>query len=172
VPHEQQRMRGHGALLAACDSTLRVEKLSTTRAATLEKSNDAAEGAKLAFTLASIELHRDADTGQVTTAPVVEAVDATSEEPSPTRKLSDRQRVALEVLADSTIEKGEKPPADFGLPNGLLAVKIADWRAEIYRRGIIDRDAPNPREDFKRVKIALAARHLIGERDGLVWRVK
>ena len=92
VPHEQQRMRGHGALLAACDATLRVEKLSTVRIATLEKANDAIEGAKLAFTLASVELHRDPETGQITSAPVVEAAD-TSEAPSPTRKLSQRQRL-------------------------------------------------------------------------------
>jgi hypothetical protein len=32
------------------------------------------------------------------------------------------------------------------------------------------REAPNPRADFKRVRQSLAARHLIGERDGLVWK--
>jgi RecA-family ATPase len=37
VPHDQNRMRGHGALLAACDTTLRIEG-GELRTATVEKN--------------------------------------------------------------------------------------------------------------------------------------
>ena len=43
-------------------------------------------------------------------------------------------------------------------------------RDELYSRGVLDRDAKSPREDFRRVKNSLQARKLIGERNGVVWR--
>ena len=51
------------------------------------------------------------------------------------------------------------------------AVKVATWREALFSRGVLDREAKNPREDFARIKRALLARHLAGERDGLVWAV-
>jgi hypothetical protein len=39
----------------------------------------------------------------------------------------------------------------------------------LYSRGVIDRDAKNPREDLRRLKSSLHTKRLIGERDGLVW---
>lgn len=174
VPHEQTRMRGHGALLAACDTTIRVQELSAARVAVLEKSNDTIEGAKLAFSLESVLLHRDENTCEETTAPIIVPRDGAVPEAqaSAARKLSDRQKLALDALADCAVEQGAAPPAAFGLPNGLRCVKVTEWREEVFRKGVIDRDAANPREDFKRVKNALAARHLIGERDGFVWRAR
>ena len=46
------------------------------------------------------------------------------------------------------------------------------WRAELFSKGVLDRQARNPREDFRRVKIDLQARHRIGERDGFIWLAK
>jgi hypothetical protein len=172
VPHKANRMRGHGALLAACDATLRVEKLSASRTATLEKSNDATEGAKVTFTLSSIELYRDTDTGQITTAPVVEAADAAASEAPPTRKLSDRQRLALDALANCILDHGEPSPPKFELPAGIKVVAVDAWRTELFSRGVLNPQAKNPREDFRRVKDSLQARHLVGERDGFVWSAK
>jgi hypothetical protein len=57
LPHDQNRMRGHGALLAACDTTLRIEG-GTLRTATIEKTNDGAEGERIAFAIESVELGR------------------------------------------------------------------------------------------------------------------
>ena len=75
VPHDQQRMRGHGALLAACDVTVHVENTGAFRTARVDKTNDGADGESLAFTFATVELHRDLDTGQLTEAPIVQPVD-------------------------------------------------------------------------------------------------
>jgi hypothetical protein len=87
------------------------------------------------------------------------------------RKLSDRQRLALTALTDCANDRGRAPPADFGLPAGLLAVEVSEWREEMFRCGALDKEAKNPRSDFQRVKLSLQARHLIGARDNLVWAV-
>ena len=75
VPHGQDRMRGHGVLLAAMDTTIHVENKGAVRTATVAKTNDGAEGECLAFTLRSIELHTDPVTARITTAPIVEPVE-------------------------------------------------------------------------------------------------
>jgi hypothetical protein len=36
------------------------------------------------------------------------------------------------------------------------------WREELYRKGVLDRDAKSPREEFKRVRQQLQARGRIG----------
>ena len=86
------------------------------------------------------------------------------------RRLSDRQGLALDALAECAADRGNAPPANFGLPAGLLAVNISSWREELFSRGVLDRDAASPHEDLKRVKNSLHARRLIGIRDDLVWR--
>jgi hypothetical protein len=56
----------------------------------------------------------------------------------------------------------------------VVSVEVApvdDWRERLLQVGIIDRSASNPRADFKRLKHGLQARHLIAQRDGLVWSV-
>jgi AAA domain len=85
-----------------------------------------------------------------------------------TMKMSPRLRLALEALANC---RSKLPPPDFGLPAGLQVVSIDEWRDEIYARGILDRNAKNPREEFKRIKLGLADRKQIGIRNDLVWCV-
>jgi hypothetical protein len=89
--------------------------------------------------------------------------------PAPARKLSDRQKIALDALAECSAEPA---PASLELPAGTMVVKIADWRAELVSRGAIDPEASNPREDFKRIRTSLQARALIGERDGSIWSTR
>jgi hypothetical protein len=76
VPYGQDRMRGHGALLGAMDTTIHVANNGGVRTATVDKTNDGDEGERLAFTLKSIELYTDPETGQKTAAPIVEAVES------------------------------------------------------------------------------------------------
>jgi hypothetical protein len=54
------RMRGHGCLLGACDTTISLERLDDSiRTATTDKNNDGPTGERLAFFLKSVELYRD-----------------------------------------------------------------------------------------------------------------
>jgi RecA-family ATPase len=50
MPHEAARMRGHGSLLGAMDTTVFVEKSNGRRTATVIKANDSDEGQSVAFT--------------------------------------------------------------------------------------------------------------------------
>lgn len=70
-----ERMRGHGALLGAMDTTIHVEKLAGgLRCATVVKANDSEEGERVTFGLESVVIGIE-DEGQETTAPVVVPVD-------------------------------------------------------------------------------------------------
>jgi AAA domain-containing protein len=124
VPHEQNRMRGHGALLAACDTTIRIEKNGSIRTATIEKNNDGEEGAQIAFNLESFELGKDPETDEPTTAPIVRPAEA----PSPaTRqpKLTKNQQTMFAILHDA----GER-----GLPTEEWNERIRDAGIGVRRR--------------------------------------
>lgn len=159
-----ERLRGHGALLGALDTTINVEKLSSgLRTATVIKANDSEEGERIAFTLDSVTI------GPETTAPVVVPFDGEPPQKAPSRKLAPRYKLALENLTDLIADKGKPAPTAFGLPGNVRAVSVTDWRDELFARGVLDNDAANPREDFRRIKEKLQARHHIAERDALVW---
>jgi len=88
-------MRGHGALLGACDSTLHVEKLTDdVRSATLIKANDNEEGEQVTFSLESITI------GPETTAPVVVAADM-PEVVGAEAKLTKNQQMMYSILHDA-----------------------------------------------------------------------
>jgi hypothetical protein len=163
-----ERLRGHGALLGALDTTVHVTKAGTVRTATVAKANDSEEGERIAFTLDSVVIGRDGETD--TTAPIVVPVEGSAAAaPQKTRKLSDRNKLALAALAETVLNCGKPAPASFQLPLGIRIVAADDWREELFRRGVIERSAPNPRQDFKRIREALAARNRIGQREGYVW---
>ena len=75
------------------------------------------------------------------------------------------------ALTECTLKSGQNPPVELALPTGIKVVQIADWQAETYRRNALDRQAANPREDFKRLCNSLQVRGAIGPIDELVWRV-
>ena len=51
-----------------------------------------------------------------------------------------------------------------------MVVQLNAWREELYRKGVLERDAKSPREEFKRVRNRLHARSLIGVNGELVWK--
>ena len=57
------------------------------------------------------------------------------------------------------------------MPAYILAHSIDAWRDELYRRGVLKRDASNLSAEFKWLTDQLKARHLIAERDKLIWLV-
>src|SRR5207237_1377821 len=164
MPHDGDRMRGHGALLGAMDTTLHVEKSASGRTAKVVKANDSEEGETIAFDLESVEIGEDG-----TTAPVVVPLDALSVRPAPSRKLTSRQKLALEALAETVLTRGQPAPPAFGLPATINIVPIESWRDEMQRRDVIESTDANPRATFKRFKEGLAARGLMGIREGSVW---
>jgi hypothetical protein len=111
----------------------------------------------------------DAD-GDPITSLVVLPVEGPIQRRAVTRKLTDRQRLALAALDECAASSGKPAPASLELPARTVVVQLNDWRDELYLRGVLDRDAKNPREEFKRVRMQLQARALIGVNGGLVWK--
>jgi len=98
-----ERLRGHGALLGAMDTTVHVERLSDDmRSATVIKANDSEEGERVAFTLESVTI------GPETTAPVVVEQDADkARKPSKGAPLRPRAKLALDALTETTLAHGQ-----------------------------------------------------------------
>jgi hypothetical protein len=87
-----ERLRGHGALLGAMDTTVHVAKSGGLRTATVIKSNDAEEGESIAFTLESIII------GEDTTAPVVIPADTVTHTKPDEPKLTKNQQTMFSLL--------------------------------------------------------------------------
>jgi hypothetical protein len=168
IPQDgSQRLRGHGALLGAIDTSIGVEKHAEQRTATVDKANDSEEGERITFTLESIEI---ADDG--TTAPIVvpSSRDPRADAARPARRLPDRSKAALDVLNDLCID-GKPLPPGYGLPDGIRAVPVVTWRDQLTERGVIGGDDKNPRATFDRIKTQLLARQMVGERNAQIWAV-
>jgi hypothetical protein len=144
VPHEQNRMRGHGLALAAMDTTIRIEKNGTLRTATVEKNNDGEEGECIAFTLESFELGKDPETGEPTIALIVKAATAPS---CPTAtieaRLSKNQRTMFSILHDA----------------GAHGLPLEDWNERTKAAGV----GVNRRADLYDIRSALKAKNLVRE---------
>jgi AAA domain len=128
---------------------------------TCAKQKDGNDGWSRDFTMVKVDL------GDGKSSLVVESV--TDSEGKSSSDISPRQARALDALDEVVLSHGEPPPLDI---KGVRAVAIDCWRDELFARGILDRDAKNPRTDFKRLKDQLANRFFIAERNGLVWRAK
>jgi AAA domain-containing protein len=115
MPHEGERMRGHGALLGAMDTTLHVVKTAGERTATVVKANDSEEGERVSFQLESVVVGEDG-----TTAPVVVPVLEPKAPTAPEAKLNDNQEAMLRLLRDA----------------GARGLSTDDWNARARDTGI------------------------------------
>jgi hypothetical protein len=140
VPHDQNRMRGHGALLAACDTTLRIESNGDLRTATVEKTNDGAEGERVSFAIETVELGQDMETGDVTSAPVVrpaEVPKAVARAP----KLRANQQTMYTLLrsagqAGLNVEEWNKRAKDIGIGIKRPA-DLYDFRDQLMAKQLV-----------------------------------
>jgi hypothetical protein len=164
------RPRGHTSLTSAADAQLAVNRDSADNVVvTLEHAKDGPEGDTTASPLEAIEVGTDED-GDLITSCVVLPVEGQTIRSHADRRLSDRQRLALVALDECSIGHGEPAPPSLGLPANTNTVTLAAWREELFTRGVIEREAKNPREDFRRVRNSLQARKLIGVHGELVWK--
>jgi AAA domain len=166
------RPRGHTSLTGTVDAQLAVKRDAAGNiVVTVECMKDGPEGEVIASRLERVELGTDEDGDPITSCVVVPVDDdqLRAAHTLSNRRLSDRQRLALDALNEAALSSGKSAPSEWQLPAGILIVGTDRWREELTRRGVIERDASNPRQDFKRLRQALAARKLIGDRDDFVW---
>ena len=160
------RLRGHGALLGAMDTTISVVKQADgVRTATVAKSNDSEEGEGVAFILDSVEIGEDAD-GNVTTAPVVVPVEGgPRRQPPKSGRLPKAAQIALRALTEALGEQGQPAPASNHIPHGIKVVTVSAWRQQAYRRGISTSEEERAKQQaFKR-----ASEYLIGAGRVAAW---
>jgi hypothetical protein len=169
-----QKLRGHTALLAACDTTILVSKAGQYHRAEVMKANDAEEGVAFTFDLESIELGTNQD-GKVTTAPVVIPVEmdaSTAGAADRKAKLSPAQQIALKALGNALGDEGKVLPANNYIPPNTATVSVETWRRYAYSAGISDADNPEARKKaFQRVREALMGKGRVWEHEGQAWIV-
>jgi AAA domain len=163
-------LRGGSAWRAGADVVLSVlcdrNELTgevSNRQLALAKARDGIEGPIAPFDLTFAELGKDGD------EPFGTLIVQPSERPTKraSKSLTAEMKLALTALANCD---SIKPPPDFPAADGILLVDIKRWRAELFSRGILDKDAANPRQDFKRLKDKLQVLNEIGVHDGYVWK--
>jgi hypothetical protein len=163
---EGSRPRGHTSLTGAVDAQIAVKRDAAGNVvATVEWMKDGLEGAVIVSRFEVVEVGTDTD-GDAITSCIMVPSDGNSDSTTTKRKLSTRDKLALEALANCNAQPA---PVGLKLPAGQVVVSVDQWREEMFARGILDRKASNPRTDFKRVKESLQVKHLIGIRDDMVW---
>jgi hypothetical protein len=167
-PQEKERMRGHGALLAAVDTTIHVTENATGRLAEVVKSSDHEEGQRIAFGLKSVTVDHD-EHGDPVAAPVAIEQELPVGQ-SKKAKLSASSKVALNALCYAILEVGAEPPASNHIPPRTKAVTVEQWRIYAYRLGISQSEEPRARQQaFDRASKALLAANAIGIWEPHVW---
>jgi type III secretion system FlhB-like substrate exporter len=148
MPHDADRMRGHGSLLGAADTTILVRNSGGLRSATIEKANDAEEGKRLTFTLESVPVGEDG-----TTAPIIAPADAhtAQDTPSPADFLKGNKLTMYQILFKA----------------GTAGLTQDQWYAEAREHGI----GVTRRSTLSNTKLALEVDHYVRESGGR-WFVK
>ncbi|PSO25197.1 AAA family ATPase [Bradyrhizobium sp. MOS002] len=161
------RMRGHGALLAAVDTTVHVEKAGDARTATVMKANDAEEGQRITFRLESVQVA--CVDGVETSAPVVVPVEGIGTKAAKQANLSNAARITLDALHDAVNEEGVAAPPSNIIPGSVRVVSEAQWRRYAYARGISGGGERANQKAFKTSYEVLLARKLVGCWEGQYW---
>ena len=167
-PAEKERMRGHGALLGAVDTTIHVTKPATGRLAEVIKSSDHEEGQRIAFSLKSVTISQD-EHGDAVTAPVV-VEQVLPFAPSKKAALPAAAKVAINALQEAIDDLGAIPPVSIHIPPMRKAATMDQWREYAYRLGISGSEEPRARQQaFDRAMKALQAAGAIGIWEPHVW---
>lgn len=164
---EGRGARGHSLLRAATDTEIEVSKTDHYHVATVTKQRDHMTGEVFGFRLQPVEIGQD-EAGVITSCVVVPS-DTAPRNTAPTRRLSDRNKLALSVLTEVLLKSGQPAPALFQLPTSIQATTLEQWKDELFSRGVLDHSDKNPRQTFKRIQEVLAVHNHIGIQDGLVW---
>jgi hypothetical protein len=164
------RPRGHTSLTGAVEAQLAVRRDQACNIIVkVEWMKDGPEGEEVVSSLKVVDVGQDSDGEPITSCVVQPSDAAVVPQTRPGKRLNDKHKLALNALTECLLTASQPAPVAFQLPAGIRVTAVDRWRDELRSSGVIDQEAANPREDFRRIKNALKARNLLGERDGLIW---
>jgi hypothetical protein len=168
----KERMRGHGALLGAVDTTIHVVDKDGMRLAEVVKSSDHEEGQRIAFTLKPVIIDQDDGYGDPVTAPVVveDQAPTTAKAAKRAVRVPKNATVALNALRDAVADLGQRV-ANTHVPAAVQVVTLDQWRNYSYRRGLGGEEAKSRQKAFARAAEHLAASGLVGIWEPYAWPV-
>jgi hypothetical protein len=170
--------RGSNSSIGAVDVLWRVEPKDkggdkvTTSVAEVEEMKDGPSGANWTFHLREMVLREGIGGMSALTTGYIEV----EGEPSYSKSKANPGRaskhaLALDALDEALATFGQPLPGSFKMSGDIRGVDVDKWKDELFTRGILNREAKNPRTDFQRLKLAMIGEHKIAERNKLVWRV-
>ena len=128
---------------------------NSVKTATVVKANDQPDGPLTSFAAETVALGTDEDGEPIST--VILSAAPCQSVPARSGKLTELQQLALDALDKTVAAQG-----------GPVTIEV--WRDEMYRNGTLDREAKNPRADFKRLKLALIVAKRLVEQNGFVQK--
>jgi hypothetical protein len=165
---ESKGERGSNARLADVDVSVQVSG-DIVKTATVKKANDQPEGVLTSFRLEPFELGVDDDGDSFLTFILSDEI-LTGVRAD--HRLPNKQKLALEALTEAVLSHGQDAPAGYRLPQGIKVVTAEQWKTELFRQNVLDKDAGNPRARYNELRNGLRTRQLIGVRDDWVWRAE
>ncbi len=173
-----QGARGHSSLRASIDTEIEIirEDGAAAAVATVKKQRDLEGGETLPFRLDVVEVGETPRGKVVTSCVVVEAApaDGKSTAGGGEQRLTGRQRVALQALADLVEAEGRPAPDGEIAPDGVAVVETLRWKRRVHEAGIPASDDPNSkRRVFNAIKRELIECGLIGASPSgrFVWTI-
>jgi hypothetical protein len=161
--------RGSYALPADVDGMMSVEKVGCVSVATVHKARDGEGGAKYSFELDQVSLGEDAEGDEINTC-IVRPVDDVPRKTAAT-KLSDSEKLGLKALRECIADQGRPAPDSNHYPAGVSVVHVDEWRAICKQRGVLSKEAANPRTDWKRLRQGLHRKEITAQWNDLIWIV-
>jgi hypothetical protein len=128
--------------------------------ATIVKGNDQPEGPLTSFAIEPVTFHSKWSDGSERDEPITVGILSTktpAAAPKSNSQLTTRQGLAMDDLKQALSEHGEKG-----------AVAVAHWKEQMFRSGLLNRDAKNPREPYRQLRNDLVMLKRITEQDGFV----
>jgi hypothetical protein len=160
--YDKTHARGHTLLPAAVDTEIGIARDEQNNiVATVISMRDGPSNEIIASRLVPLNLGNDQD-GDPISSCYIEALEGAPQQTKPKKPpppLTDDQKRALQILTKLSNEQG-------------ASIRVADWRQALFNADVLDATAKNPRQEFRRIKNALTARHhkiAIDENDELVW---
>ena len=153
---------------------MHIVKGVATRSGTVVKDNDGSDGQRVDFILESVEISRDPDTGQETTAPVVlRATQATGDIASAAaaggKKLNDNQQRFIQLL-QIAIREAPAEAKDMPKAAGTFAgTTRADLKKTLLDAGWLREDDNKARATLSNTLNSLAVKRALGFDAKVVW---